>query len=184
MASIMSRAAASMAAHENYAQRAPEEISFSKPSRSTLEDGIKRLEEQLAALDEENNDEVASSVTMSSVTFGSYSTLSARTSKSHRNRKRVLVVVPPGRLGVILEDHHNGRGTIVTSIKSESPCAGILKPGDRLVAVDEVAVLHMTCSQITSLIAARADRERRFSIMRTVFQATPTGGGQEADIVV
>jgi len=165
VASIMSRASLSMSA-DILAQQTPEEISFARTSRSTLEDGIKRLELQLAALDQ---NDAASSVTMSSVTWGSFSTISAR-SRTHRNRRRVLVVVPPGRLGVILADHHNGQGTTISSIKPESPVAGILKPGDRLVAVDEIAVVDMSCSQITSLIAARASKERRFTVMTTVFK--------------
>ena len=122
---------------------------------------------QLAALDQKANNDTASSVTMSSVTGGSFSTISAR-SRISRNRKRVLVVVPPGKLGVILADQHDGNGTVINSIKTESPVAGILKAGDKLIAIDEIAVVEMSCSQITSLIASRADRERRFTVMTSI----------------
>eukprot|EP00536_Pseudo-nitzschia_multiseries_P007786 jgi/Psemu1/305221/fgenesh1_kg.187_\ len=155
------------------AQKQPEEISFVKTSRDTLEDGIKRLELQLAALDQKENDDTTSSVTMSSITAGSFSTISAR-SRTVRNRKRVLVIVPPGKLGVILADQHDGNGTVINSIKTGSPVTGVLKPGDRLIAVDEVAVIEMSCSQITSLIASRADRERRFTVMTTVVNQSKT----------
>jgi hypothetical protein len=169
VASIMSKVSSSMSA-DMFGQETPEEISFAKNSRSTLQENIKRLESQLEALDgkEEKND-AASSVTMSSVTWASFSTISAR-SKTYRNRRQVHVYVPPGKLGVILADQHDGNGTTITSIKSGSPVERILKPGDKLVAVDEIAVVEMSCSQITSLIASRADQERRFTVMTTAIQ--------------
>jgi len=167
VASIMSAVSSSMST-DILAQQKPDEITFTKTSRSTLEDGIKRLELQLAALDQKENDDSASSITMSSVTWGSFSTISAR-SRTNRNRKKVLVIVPPGKLGVILADQHDGNGTVISSIKNGSPVTGILKPGDRLIAVDEIAVVEMSCSQITSLIASRAENERRFTVMTTVF---------------
>ena len=169
VASIMSKVSSSMSA-DMFGQETPEEISFARNSRSTLQENIKRLESQLEALDgkEEKND-AASSVTMSSVTWASFSTISAR-SKTYRNRRQVHVYVPPGKLGVILADQHDGNGTTITSIKSGSPVERILKPGDKLIAVDEIAVVEMSCSQITSLIASRADQERRFTIMTTAIQ--------------
>ena len=170
--SIMSAVSSSMST-DILAQKQPEEISFVKTSRYTLEDGIKRLEMQLAALDQKDNDDTTSSVTMSSITGGSFSSISAR-SRIGRNRKRVLVIVPPGKLGVILADQHDGNGTVINSIKKGSPVTGILKPGDRLVAVDEMTVNEMSCSQITSLIASRSDRERRFTVMTTVANQNKT----------
>jgi hypothetical protein len=168
VASIMSKVSASMSA-DILAEQRPEEVSFAKSTRTTLEEKKKRLEQQLADLDEKENKDAASSVTMSSVTWGSYSTLSAR-SRTNRDRRQVIVCVPPGKLGVILADQHDGKGTKITSIKSGSPVERILKPGDRLVAVDEIAVVEMTCSQITSLIASRAEKERRFTVMTTVIK--------------
>ena len=169
VASIMSKVSSSMST-DMLGQQTPKEISFAKTSRSTLQDNINRLESQLAALgDKEEKNDAASSVTMSSVTWASFSTISAR-SKTYRNRRQVHVYVPPGRLGVILANRHDGNGTTITSIKSGSPVERILKPGDKLIAVDEIAVVEMSCSQITSLIASRADQERRFTVMTTAIQ--------------
>ena len=78
--------------------------------------------------------------------------------------------VPPGKLGVILADQHDGNGTVINSIRGGSPVERILKPGDKLIAVDDIAVVGMTCSQITSLIASRADQERRFTVMTTIIK--------------
>ena len=171
--SLMSKASASMSG-DMFAGETPEEISFVKTSRSALEEKKKRLEQQLAQLDENENNSVnnadkASSVTMSSVTWGSFSTISSR-SRTFRDRRQVIVCVPPGKLGVILADLHDGKGTVINSIKSGSPVERILKPGDKLIAVDEIAVVEMSCSQITSLIASRAEKERRFTVMTTVIK--------------
>ena len=185
IASIMSRASASMSA-DVLAQNTPDEISFIKTSRSALEEKKQRLEQQLAELDEHENNSIkdinkdaASSVTMSSVTWGSLTTISSR-SRTFRGRKQVIVCVPPGKLGVILEDQHDGNGTIITSIKSGSPVERILKPGDKLIAVDEIAVVDMTCSQITSLIASRADQERRFTVMTIVIKKKTSNNEEDS----
>ena len=174
VASIMSAVSSSMSTTDILLDQQPEEISYST-SRSTLEDGIKRLEMQLAALDQDqdNIEDSTSSVTMSSITGASFATsISARsrhtTGRSTKGR-RVLVLVPSGKLGVILTDQHDGKGTIISSIKNGSPVDGILKQGDKLIAVDDVRVEKLSCSQITSLIASRADRERRFTVITNSF---------------
>ncbi|MGK3751346.1 MAG: hypothetical protein ACI8RD_003647, partial [Bacillariaceae sp.] len=174
VASIMSAVSSSMSTTDILLDQQPEEISYST-SRSTLEDGIKRLEMQLAALDpdQDNIEDSTSSVTMSSITGASFTTsISARsrhnTGKSTKGR-RVLVLVPSGKLGVILTDQHDGKGTVISSIKNGSPVDGILKQGDKLIAVDDVRVEKLSCSQITSLIASRADRERRFTVITNSF---------------
>ena len=175
LASIMSKASASMSA-DIVAQETPGEISFAKPSRAALEEKKKRLEQQLAQLDgrdsssvNNENKETASSVTMSSVTWGSFATIASR-NRTFRDRRQVIVCVPPGKLGVILADQHDGNGTVINSIRGGSPVERILKPGDKLIAVDDIAVVGMTCSQITSLIASRADQERRFTVMTTIIK--------------
>jgi hypothetical protein len=174
VASIMSAVSSSMSTTDILLDQQPEQISYST-SRSTLEDGIKRLEMQLLALDQDqdNIEDSTSSVTMSSITGASFTTsISARsrhtTGRSTKGR-RVLVLVPSGKLGVILTDNHDGKGTVINSIKNGSPVDGILKQGDKLIAVDDVKVEKLSCSQITSLIASRADRERRFTVITNSF---------------
>mmetsp|Transcript_43526 Transcript_43526/g.49191 ORF Transcript_43526/g.49191 Transcript_43526/m.49191 type:complete len:1033 (+) Transcript_43526:397-3495(+) len=176
VSSLMSAVSTSMSTTDILFNQQPEEITFST-SRSTLEEGIKRLEMQLASLDREEehdmNDDSTSSVTMSSITGASFCTsISARsrhTTGRNTQGKRVLVLVPPGKLGVILTDQHDGKGTIISSIKIGSPVAGVLKRGDKLIAIDDVRVEKLSCSQITSLIASRADRERRFTVITNSF---------------
>lgn len=80
----------------------------------------------------------------------------------------MVVVVPAGKLGVILANRHDGQGTIVSEIRESSPLYRMLTPGDKLVAVDDVDVQGMVVSQITSLMASRADRERRLTVITSV----------------
>ena len=140
------------------------EISFTP---KTLEHDLKRLEMQLAALD---NDAIStSSAGVSNVTGTSH----ARASISSRSKggskvsqtKRMVVVVPPGKLGVILANRHDGKGTVISEVRESSPLFRILSHGDKLVAVDDDDVTNMVVSQIISLVASRADRERRLTIL-------------------
>jgi C-terminal processing protease CtpA/Prc len=64
------------------------------------------------------------------------------------------VLVPPGKLGVILVNRHDGKGTVVSEIRDHSSLKGMLvSPGDKLVAVDGEDVLTgMVVSQNTSLM--------------------------------
>lgn len=139
----------------------------------TLEHDLKRLEMQLAALD---NDQVStSSAGVSSITGASLAKASV-SSRSRGNvpkvsrKKRIVVIVPAGKLGVILANRHDGRGTVVSEIRESSPLYRMLSPGDKLVAVDDDDVAGMVVSQITSLMASRADRERRLTVITSVPQ--------------
>jgi tryptophanase len=100
VASVMSAVSSSMST-EFLAQQG-REISINKAKKS-LEHDLKRLEKQLAALDPDNTT-TTSSITMSSITGASFSTISARSRATLNRKKRIVVMVPPGKLGVILAD--------------------------------------------------------------------------------
>jgi C-terminal processing protease CtpA/Prc len=72
-----------------------------------------------------------------------------------------VVDVPPGKLGVILANRHDGKGTIVMDVRNNSKLKGRLSPGDKLMAVDGQDVTEMVVSQITSLMASKAGQEQR-----------------------
>ena len=129
-----------------------------------LEHTIKRLEMQLAALDSD-------AMTTSSVGASSFSTVSTRNRAPKVSRKkRIIVVVPKGKLGVILANRHDGNGTVVSEVREHSSLKGMLSPGDRLVAVDGEDVTGMLVSQITSLMASKADQERRLTVITSIPQ--------------
>lgn len=145
------------------------EISFAP---RTLEHDLKRLEKQLAALDSDQistSSAGVSNLTGASLTKASVSSKSRGAPKVSRN-KRIVVLVPPGKLGVILANRHDGKGTVVSEVRETSPLFRMLSPGDKLVAIDNEDVTNMVVSQITSLMASRADKERRLTVITSVPQ--------------
>lgn len=152
--------------HSSIAQQS--EASFAP---RTLEHDLKRLEKQLEALD--NDVTSTSSAGVSSITAASLARASAitlRGAPKMNGKKKLVVMVPPGKLGVILANRHDGKGTVVSEIRDSSPLHQMLLPGDKLIGVDDVDVTCMVVSQITSLMASRADRERRLTVVTSVAQ--------------
>lgn len=73
-----------------------------------------------------------------------------------------LVNVPSGRLGITID---TAKGSpIIYSVDSNSPVAGMLKPGDVILAIDDVDTTSMMATEIAELIAAKASHERRFIV--------------------
>lgn len=99
----------------------------------TLENDLKRLEMHMHlsdVLQSETDKIAASSITVSSA---GASTLSSKQHSARRSKKkRLVVVVPPGKLGVVLANRHDGRGTVVSEVRASSYMSGTLSPGDKL----------------------------------------------------
>ena len=174
--STHSRSRSSLSGAESVASGASSQLSYSSSlARSSvvsssprdLEHDLRRLELQLAVLD---SDQVTtSSVTVPSMAANSLATAISRNILRNRppkiqGTKRFDVTAPSGRLGVILANHHDGKGTIISEVRDHSALKGMLFPGDKLVAVDGEDVTGMLVSQITSLMAAKAGSERRLTI--------------------
>eukprot|EP00934_Nitzschia_sp_Nitz4_P004625 Nitzschia sp. Nitz4//scaffold15_size197535//139408//142123//NITZ4_001596-RA/size197535-processed-gene-0.306-mRNA-1//-1//CDS//3329537769//4615//frame0 len=123
------------------------------------------LQRQLASLE---SDQVSTSTGISSVTGASFAKRKMRAPKLGQ-RKRMVVMVPAGKLGVVLANHHDGRGTVVSEIRGNSPLLNLLTRGDQVIAIDDEDVTGMVVSQITSLMASRAHRERRLTIITTKY---------------
>lgn len=101
----------------------------------TLGHDLKRLEKQLAALQTETDHITASSITLSSIGARTRSTRSSRlthTGAKFSRKRRVIVEVPAGKLGVILTNRHDGKGTLVSEVKPDSSLKGMLSVGDKL----------------------------------------------------
>jgi hypothetical protein len=141
----------------------------------TLEHDLRRLGMQLAALENLDSDQMtASSITTSSVGLTLSSVSSRHRPPKISHKKRMIVVVPPGKLGVILANRHDGKGTVISEVREHSSLKGMLSPGDKLVAVDDDDVTGMVVSQITSLMASKAEKERRLTVITTVSQQHTT----------
>ena len=146
----------------------------------TLEHDLRRLSLQLAVLD--NDDVTTSSITASSVGASLTSVYSRHRTPKISRKKRIVVVVPPGKLGVILANRHDGKGTVVSEIRDHSALKGMLSPGDKLVAVDGEDVTGMVVSQITSLMASKAEKERRLTVVTSIAQQHLNFSGSQSDI--
>jgi hypothetical protein len=87
----------------------------------------------------------------------------ADSAPSAPNKGRV-VQVPAGRLGITID---TAKGSpIIYSVDSTSPVVGMLKPGDLILAIDDVDTTSMVATEIAELIAAKASHERRFVVQK------------------
>jgi hypothetical protein len=165
----------------------------SLPSLKTLERDLMRLETQVSTVAHILDGDIFTASSISASSAGaSRSTLSSRPPLAVTRKKRLVVVVaPPGKIGVVLANKHDGRGTVVSEVRPSSSLKGLLSPGDKLskysdsywyliavsflkyisfsslnaVAVDDQDVTKMVVSQITSMMAARSAYERRLTVI-------------------
>ena len=80
----------------------------------------------------------------------------------------IIVVAPPGKLGVVIDSPEDG-GPVVHAIKEGSVLTNKLLVGDRLVAVDEEDVRAMSAIKVSKLISRKAlNAARKLTIIRTV----------------
>jgi C-terminal processing protease CtpA/Prc len=112
-------------------------------------------------------DQVAGSgITVS--TAGDGSKVTAKSRKKKKKRK-IIVVVPPGKLGIVLSNRNDGKGTFVAEVRPTSSMRDMIAPGDKIVGVDEQDVTRMTVNEITSLMANRSTDERRLTFVSTSY---------------
>jgi C-terminal processing protease CtpA/Prc len=79
----------------------------------------------------------------------------------------VTVVAPPGKLGIILANKADSKGTVVSGVRTSSVLAEKISPGDRIVAIDGEDVSRMTVSEITTIMSRKSDYERTLTILTT-----------------
>ena len=73
-----------------------------------------------------------------------------------------VCTAPPGKLGVIIDT--TKLGPVVYQVKDGSPLQGVIFPGDRIIAIDEIDTTGMTASNITKIMARKADKERKITV--------------------
>jgi hypothetical protein len=155
---------------------------MSEQSRSVAND-LLRLEMQLAMVgsQEMNGDEAtprgsgsvtgstggASRASRNSWTGSRQSTSVTRRSSAVSKRSKVIVVAPPGKLGIILANKADSKGTVVSGVRTSSVLAEKISPGDRIIAIDGEDVSLMTVSEITTIMARKSDFERQLTVMTT-----------------
>lgn len=81
------------------------------------------------------------------------------------NRQKTIVKAPPGKLGIILANKNDARGTVVSGVRTTSVLAHKISPGDRIIAIDGEDVSRMNVTEITSIMARKSDYERTLAIL-------------------
>ena len=141
---------------------------MSEQSRSVAND-LLRLEMQLAMVGSQDNN--GSAVPGSSASVASRasrkSRSSARRTVAIARRNKVTVQAPPGKLGIILANKADSKGTVVSGVRSSSVLSEKISPGDRIVAIDGEDVSLMTVSEITTIMARKSDFERTLTVLTT-----------------
>ena len=155
---------------------------MSEQSRSVAND-LLRLEMQLAMVGSGNEQGGTSSVGGRSRTSrGGGGSSAASTGGGRRTstarRSRITVDAPPGKLGIILANKADSKGTVVSGVRTTSPLADKIAPGDRIVAIDGEDVSLMTVSEITTIMARKGDFDRTLTVLTTPrhTQHNSTGG--------
>eukprot|EP00581_Thalassiosira_minuscula_P008587 CAMPEP_0183705094 /NCGR_PEP_ID=MMETSP0737-20130205/2266_1 /TAXON_ID=385413 /ORGANISM="Thalassiosira miniscula, Strain CCMP1093" /LENGTH=489 /DNA_ID=CAMNT_0025932175 /DNA_START=51 /DNA_END=1520 /DNA_ORIENTATION=+ len=96
----------------------------------------------------------------SSVSGRNHISASARRAAARTLRSKVTVVAPPGKLGILLANRTDSRGTVVGGVRTSSVLAEQVSPGDRIIAIDEEDVSQMNAKEITTIMARKSEFER------------------------
>jgi hypothetical protein len=108
----------------------------------TLEYELERLDVTISEVIPNDTDQMTTSTITASTAGASRSTLSSYRPPPRRSKaKRVTVVVPPGKLGVVLADRHDGKGTVVSEVRPSSAMVGMLNPGDKVGTFVDFSVI-------------------------------------------
>jgi len=100
---------------------------------------------------------------------------------SRRNRQNI--VAPPGKLGIILANKFDTKGTVISGVRSSSVLADQIFPGDRIVAIDGEDVSRMTVSEITTIMARKNEFERVLAVLTTPKGSTTASPQSRSDQV-
>lgn len=92
---------------------------------------------------------------------------SSATSASKHKARKIVVLAPPGRLGIILANRTNTHTTVVSEVRETSPLAGKIGVGDKIIAVDDENVSGKTVAEITKLMAKKVDAHRTLTFLTT-----------------
>lgn len=154
---------------------------MSHESRSVAQDLI-RLEMQLAMVNKNGENDVKKQlqkdaqrkglkdgISVGDHSRGATSFTSRKSSRKNMIPKRLKtnVTAPPGKLGIILANRTDSKGTVVSGVRTTSVLANRISPGDRIVAIDGEDVSRMSVPEITAIMARKSDFERVLTVLIT-----------------
>mmetsp|Transcript_3034 Transcript_3034/g.7153 ORF Transcript_3034/g.7153 Transcript_3034/m.7153 type:complete len:1073 (+) Transcript_3034:327-3545(+) len=105
-------------------------------------------------------------------------TSSASATSSVVRRSKATIVAPPGKLGIILANKADSKGTVVSGVRTSSVLVDRISPGDRIIAIDGEDVSRMTVSEITTIMSRKSEYERRLTVLTASAGATNTGSSE------
>lgn len=111
------------------------------------------------------NESVGSRTANSASLFSSENSLDFMLEGDPRLVYRFDVNVPPGKLGVVMDNSPSGT-PMVFAVKPESVLSRDVQVGDRLLAVDHEDVTVMSAIQVSKLISLKNDQERTLTFCR------------------
>lgn len=79
---------------------------------------------------------------------------------------RFEVVVPPGKLGIVMDNSPSSGTPMVYAVKPNSVLCREVRIGDRLISVDDADVTMMSAIQVSKLISLKNDQERTLVFVR------------------
>jgi hypothetical protein len=98
-------------------------------------------------------------------------------SVSHATRNKINVLAPPGKLGIILANKADSKGTVVSGVRASSALVDKIMPGDRIIAIDGEDVSRMSVSEITTIMSRKAEYDRTLTILTIPKHLEQFGGG-------
>ncbi|KAL7565109.1 hypothetical protein ACA910_005117 [Epithemia clementina (nom. ined.)] len=148
-------------------------------AKRSLENDLKRLQRQLAGVIQHGDTDNMTVSSATTVGAGGSKGSSSRIAEAKKSKKRqVVVVVPPGKLGIVLKNRHDGKGTVVADVLPSSSMYGVLTPGDKLVAINGEDVTKLVVSEITSLMQSKISQQRKLTIVTSVPKTTTIFEGE------
>ena len=108
-----------------------------------------------------NRDESSGSVGPGSISGGGRRTMQVP------KRLKSSVKAPPGKLGIILANKNDAKGTVVSGVRTTSVLADKISPGDRIIAIDGEDVSRMTVTEITAIMDRKSDYARMLTVLTT-----------------
>jgi len=109
----------------------------------------------------------SSSVSLGGTSRASRTSASGWGGSGIARRTKITVVAPPGKLGIILANKTDSKGTVVSGVRTSSVLAEKISPGDRIIAIDDEDVSRMNVKEITTIMARKSEFERVLVVLTT-----------------
>lgn len=139
-----------------------EHLGSMKKNGTTKDSGASELDGATLSRPEQSQDR-------DSVTYSSATHSLTRSHVSSGSQVYFTVVIPPGKVGCIIDTSPEG-GPYISQLHKFSPLRDDIQVGDRILAVDDEDVRGMNASDVSKLLGSRSENEeRRITVSREIF---------------